>query len=202
MLHNAGVDGRVVPLEQRRTFTPKAAVAPLGTNGARAVDAASRTDNPTFHRRPAEPDVRAGVHDDRHAWRWSRYAARRVRMLQESLRGLERMPNRARMPENQALLLFSANFAGAPEGSEVGKVRYGSVMGEHGSVMGEQPSSGQVALAHGASRGIGLGIARALTRAGHRVALVARTPEDLEQATTGVTGSGPVWRHVTPEATC
>lgn len=44
----------------------------------------------------------------------------------------------------------------------------------YGSVMGEQPSDGQVALVSGASRGIGLGIAQALTRAGHRVALVAR----------------------------
>ena len=72
----------------------------------------------------------------------------------------------------------------------------------YGSVMGEQPSGGQVALVRGASRGIGLGIARALTRAGHRVALMARTSEELERATTGVAGSGPVWGHVTPDATC
>jgi NAD(P)-dependent dehydrogenase (short-subunit alcohol dehydrogenase family) len=50
--------------------------------------------------------------------------------------------------------------------------------------MGEQPSGGQVALLSGASRGIGFGLARALTRAGHRVALVARTSDDLERATT------------------
>lgn len=52
----------------------------------------------------------------------------------------------------------------------------------YGSVMGEQPSDGQVALACGASRGIGLGIARALIRAGHRVALVAHPSEALERA--------------------
>jgi NADP-dependent 3-hydroxy acid dehydrogenase YdfG len=50
--------------------------------------------------------------------------------------------------------------------------------------MGEQPSDGQVALVSGASRGIGLGIAQALTRAGHRVALFARPLEALERATT------------------
>ncbi len=50
--------------------------------------------------------------------------------------------------------------------------------------MGEQPSGGQVALVSGASRGIGLGIARALTRAGHRVALVARPSEALQRAAT------------------
>jgi NAD(P)-dependent dehydrogenase (short-subunit alcohol dehydrogenase family) len=54
----------------------------------------------------------------------------------------------------------------------------------YGSVMGEQPSDGQVALVSGASRGIGLGIAQALTRAGHRVALVARPSEALERVTT------------------
>jgi NAD(P)-dependent dehydrogenase (short-subunit alcohol dehydrogenase family) len=52
----------------------------------------------------------------------------------------------------------------------------------YGWVMGEQ-SDGQVALVSGASRGIGLGIAQALTRAGHRVALVARPSEALERAT-------------------
>jgi NADP-dependent 3-hydroxy acid dehydrogenase YdfG len=36
----------------------------------------------------------------------------------------------------------------------------------------------------GASRGIGLGIGQALTRAGHRVALLARPSEALERATT------------------
>ena len=47
---------------------------------------------------------------------------------------------------------------------------------------GEQPIAGQVALVTGASRGIGLAIARRLGQMGGRVAICARTAKTLERA--------------------
>ena len=50
---------------------------------------------------------------------------------------------------------------------------------------------GRVALIIGASRGIGLGIARALHGAGAQIALAARSTADLEAASAELRGAGP-----------
>lgn len=52
------------------------------------------------------------------------------------------------------------------------------------------PLSGQVALVTGASRGIGLAIARRLGRLGAALALCARHPETLEEARRGLQAEG------------
>ena len=48
-----------------------------------------------------------------------------------------------------------------------------------------------VAIVTGASRGIGLAIARELARRGHRLALVARRPQPLENAARGLAAQAP-----------
>ena len=54
----------------------------------------------------------------------------------------------------------------------------------------EVPLSGQVALVTGASRGIGLAIARRLGEMGARVSLCARSQEKLEEAVAGLRAAG------------
>ena len=48
---------------------------------------------------------------------------------------------------------------------------------------------GQVALVTGASRGIGLGVARRLVEEGARVCVTARRPDALEDGTRAVDGT-------------
>ncbi|MFC4032597.1 SDR family NAD(P)-dependent oxidoreductase [Streptomyces polygonati] len=78
-------------------------------------------------------------------------------------------------------VIQAAERAGAEPGAELGDAGTATLTTERPGFAADLPLAGQVALVTGASRGLGLLIARAFAAAGASVGLVARSAEPLEQ---------------------